>query len=61
MDEVMAIGDGDNDSSMLEAAGFAVAMGNGTKAIKKMADAVTDRVENEGFARAIYKYVLQKE
>ena len=61
LDEVMAIGDGDNDSSMLEAAGFSVAMGNGTKAIKNMADAVTDSVENEGFAKALYKYVLQKE
>ena len=61
LDEVMAIGDGDNDSSMLEAAGFAVAMGNSPDSLKEIADAVTDTVENEGFARAIYKYALQKE
>ena len=61
LDEVMAIGDGDNDSSMLEAAGFAVAMGNSPDSLKKIADAVTDTVENDGFAQAIYKYALQKE
>ncbi|MBQ1341216.1 MAG: HAD hydrolase family protein, partial [Erysipelotrichaceae bacterium] len=60
LDEVMAIGDGDNDMTMLEAAGFFVAMGNGSDILKRKADAVTDTVENEGFAKAIYKYVLNK-
>ena len=56
----MAIGDGDNDMTMLEAAGFFVAMGNGSDILKRKADAVTDTVDNEGFAKAIYKYVLNK-
>ena len=60
LDEVMAIGDGDNDMTMLEAAGFFVAMGNGSDILKRKADAVTDTVDNEGFAKAIYKYVLNK-
>ena len=60
MDEVMAIGDGDNDRTMIEAAGFSVAMGNSSETLKQRADAVTDTVENDGFARAIYKYVLNK-
>lgn len=60
MDEVMAIGDGDNDSSMIEAAGLSVAMGNSTELLKQKADFIIDTVENEGFARAIYKYVLNK-
>ncbi len=61
LDEVMAIGDGDNDSSMLETAGFAIAMGNSPDSLKEIADAITDTVENDGFAQAIYKYALQKE
>ena len=56
----MAIGDGDNDRTMIEAAGFSVAMGNSSETLKQRADAVTDTVENDGFARAIYKYVLNK-
>lgn len=60
LDEVMAIGDGDNDITMLETAGFSVAMGNSTELLKRRADAVTDTVDNEGFAKAIYKYVLNK-
>lgn len=59
LDEVMAVGDGDNDASMLDAAGWAVAMGNGTETLKQHADAVVGSVEEDGFAEAIWKYVLQ--
>ncbi len=55
---VLTIGDGTNDIPMLEAAGFGVAMGNGSDAVKAAADAVTDDCENDGFAKAIERYVL---
>lgn len=56
---VLTIGDGTNDIPMLEAAGFGVAMGNGSDAVKAAADAVTADCEHDGFAEAIERYVLQ--
>ena len=56
--DIMTIGDGTNDIPMLQAAGFSVAMGNGSDAVKAAAQAVTDDCENDGFAKAIERYVL---
>lgn len=58
IDAIMTIGDGINDIPMLEASGFSVAMGNGSDLVKAAAQAVTDDCENEGFAKAIERYVL---
>ncbi len=55
---VMTIGDGTNDIPMLESAGFSVAMGNGSDAVKAAAHAVTDDCDNDGFAKAVERYVL---
>ena len=55
---VLTIGDGTNDIPMLEAAGFSVAMGNGSDAVKAAAHVVTDDCETDGFAKAIERYVL---
>ena len=55
---ILAIGDGTNDIPMLEAAGFSVAMGNGSDAVKASAHAVTEDCEHDGFALAIERYVL---
>ncbi len=52
-DRVMAVGDGLNDRTMLEAAGIAVAMGNAHPAIKALADFVTDDCDHDGAAKAI--------
>ncbi len=57
-DEVMAIGDQNNDIEMIETAGIGVAMGNGTEEIKCSADYITDTVENDGFVKAVKKFVL---
>lgn len=57
-EEVMALGDGNNDIEMLEFAGVSVAMKNGTELAKKYAKYETDTNENDGVAKAIYKYVL---
>lgn len=59
-EEIMTIGDGNNDVEMLEFAGIGVAMGNGTESAKKSANYVTDTNENHGVAKAIEKYILSK-
>lgn len=59
-EEIMTIGDGNNDVEMLEFAGIGVAMGNGTESAKKAANYVTDTNENHGVAKAIEKYILNK-
>lgn len=58
MDQVMAMGDSDNDMDMLKAAGLAIAMENGTEDVKNIADHVTLSNEHSGAAAAIEKYVL---
>jgi Cof subfamily protein (haloacid dehalogenase superfamily) len=58
---VLAIGDGVNDITMLQRAGFAVAMGNANELVKGHAAVVTDDCDNDGFAKAIERYVLQDE
>lgn len=55
---VMAVGDGVNDISMLQRAGFSVAMANGEEAVRLAATAVTDDCDADGFAKAIERYVL---
>lgn len=58
--EVLAAGDQNNDIEMVETAGVGVAMGNGTPQIKAKADYITDTVENDGFVKAIDKFVWGK-
>lgn len=54
--DIMCIGDEENDESMIEVAGFSVAMGNANETLKKMADFVTDDNENEGISKAIMEF-----
>ena len=56
--EVMAIGDSYNDLPMLKAAGHSVAMGNAPADVKAACEFVTDDCKDDGFAHAVYKYVL---
>ena len=57
IEEVMAIGDQNNDIEMVETAGIGVAMGNGTAEIKKAADYITTSVDEDGFVKAVNKFV----
>jgi Cof subfamily protein (haloacid dehalogenase superfamily) len=57
--EVLTIGDQDNDIELLKAGGIAVAMGNATAALKAHADYITDTVENDGFVKAVEKFILE--
>ena len=60
MSETMSIGDADNDLPMLKATAKSIAMGNAQDNIKAVCDYVTTSCEENGFAAAIYKYVLEK-
>ena len=51
--EVIAIGDGLNDISLLEAAGISVAMGNAPDEVKQVSDYITLNVEQHGVAAAV--------
>lgn len=57
-EETMGFGDGENDLSMMEQAGFGVAMENGEEIVKQAADYVTDTNDADGVAQAIEKFVL---
>jgi hydroxymethylpyrimidine pyrophosphatase-like HAD family hydrolase len=56
--EVFAVGDGINDISLLEAAGFGVAMANGGPKVRAAADALAPSHAEDGAAWAIERYVL---
>lgn len=56
--QVMAVGDSDNDRTMIERAGLGVAMGNATDEIRAIANTVTADNNHDGVAVAIEKYVL---
>ena len=57
-EEVMAIGDSNNDIAMLEYAGIGVAMDNASPRVKEVADVMTKSNEEDGVAEAIRKYIL---
>jgi Cof subfamily protein (haloacid dehalogenase superfamily) len=58
LDRVAAIGDGDNDFTLLSAAGLPIAMGNGTARLKSIARHVVGSVEQDGVAEAIDRFIL---
>jgi Cof subfamily protein (haloacid dehalogenase superfamily) len=58
-DEIMAIGDAENDIGMLLAAGLGVAMANSPPQVKGAADFVTERTNNQGgAAEAVSRWAL---
>ncbi|MDD2436124.1 MAG: Cof-type HAD-IIB family hydrolase [Massilibacteroides sp.] len=57
-EEVMAIGDGRRDFSMIQMAGLGIAMGNAQKSIQACADYVTDTNDNDGVAVAVQKFII---
>ena len=57
-EEVMAMGDGNNDLGLMNAAGLSVAMGNSSPEVLAAADFQTSDNEHDGVAEAISRYVL---
>lgn len=57
-EETLAIGDSSSDLDIIRRCGVGIAMGNAPQYIKDAANDVTDLNTNDGFAKAIEKYVL---
>jgi len=57
-EEIIAIGDNENDISMIEYAGLGIAMGNAVDTLKERADYITGNYDEDGVAQAIEKFVL---
>jgi Cof subfamily protein (haloacid dehalogenase superfamily) len=56
--EIATIGDQQNDVLMFERSGLSIAMGNASDAVKARASAVTDSYNDEGFAKAMERFIL---
>jgi Cof subfamily protein (haloacid dehalogenase superfamily) len=52
------IGDSPNDLLMFRKSGLSIAMGNASEEVKREADAVTDSYHDEGFAKAVERFLL---
>lgn len=60
-DEIMCIGDNENDISMIKYAGLGVAMGNAIEELKAVSDYVTESNKEDGVALAIQKFIIDEE
>jgi Cof subfamily protein (haloacid dehalogenase superfamily) len=57
--EIATIGDQPNDVLMFRRSGFSIAMGNASDEVKRQASAVTDTYDDEGFAKAVERFILR--
>jgi hydroxymethylpyrimidine pyrophosphatase-like HAD family hydrolase len=57
--EIATVGDMPNDVLMFVKSGVSIAMGNASPEVQKSATYVTTSSEDEGFANAIEKFILQ--
>ncbi|HOV49081.1 MAG: HAD family phosphatase [Anaerolineae bacterium] len=58
-EEVLAVGDHENDIPMVQWAGVGVAMGNATPALQAVADWIAPSVAEDGAAAALERFVLE--
>jgi hydroxymethylpyrimidine pyrophosphatase-like HAD family hydrolase len=49
-----------NDVLMFRESGLSIAMGNASPQVRAQADAVTDSCSDEGFAKAMARFVLRR-
>lgn len=59
-EEVIAVGDGDNDLPLFASAGLKIALDNATEQLKRSADVIAPSVNRDGLAYVIQKYILNK-
>ena len=60
-ENVLAMGDGDNDMPMIQFAGIGVAMANGEEHIKQAADIIADDCNNFGAAKILEQIIESKQ
>lgn len=58
-EEMIAIGDGFNDLSMIQYAGLGIAMENAQQVVKESADHITSCNESDGVAAAVKKFIFE--
>ena len=58
--EIATIGDMPNDVLMFRKSGLSIAMGNASDEVKAQANAVTDSYNDEGFAKAVERFLLHR-
>lgn len=58
IEDILAIGDGENDISMIKFAGLGIAMGNSNQNVKDYADYITLRNDQNGVSFALKKFIF---
>ena len=56
--EIATLGDQSNDILMFRRSGLSIAMGNASDQVKAQASATTDSYNDEGFAKAVERFIL---
>lgn len=59
-ENTFAAGDSENDLTMLESAAYGIAMGDSVPNVISAASFVTSTCEEDGFARAVFEFVIPK-
>jgi Cof subfamily protein (haloacid dehalogenase superfamily) len=57
--EIATIGDQPNDVLMFRRSGLSIAMGNASEEVKRQASTTTDSYDEEGFAKAVERFILR--
>jgi Cof subfamily protein (haloacid dehalogenase superfamily) len=60
-EQIATIGDSPNDVLMFRRSGLSIAMGNASDEVKRQADVVTDSYNDEGFAKAVERFILRSD
>jgi hypothetical protein len=58
-EEIVTIGDSPNDVLMFRRSGLSIAMGNASDQVKAQAQVTTESYKDEGFAKAMERFVLE--
>jgi Cof subfamily protein (haloacid dehalogenase superfamily) len=61
MAEIATLGDMPNDVLMFQKSGLSIAMGNASPEVQTQADLVTESNNDEGFAKAIERFILPRQ
>ena len=59
-EEIICVGDAEDDKHMIEYAGLGIAMGNATDEIKNIADYITLTNDEDGVSHVINKFILEE-